>query len=207
MGSWYISTYALAEAGDDINEAVRLLDRTTRQGVLKSTEGARKEDSREKIEFWPTSHVMVGLDRLFLSRFVTSQLERYSSKSRCDMNKFVIMGMAVMGVLGTVQPSEAKPVGTDRYRVEFTGEEGKRFTGTVFWSGPGGREAKQQNQQIKRQLPLAFEIDLPHGSSLMADGSVGGQDRISVKIFLNGFRCDDARKESPSSQVWKTCLP
>jgi hypothetical protein len=123
------------------------------------------------------------------------------------MNKFVILGMAVIGVLGTVQPSEAKPVGTDRYTVEFTGKEGKRFQGTVFWSGPGGREAKQHNQQIQRQLPLAFEIDLPYGSSLMARGVVGAEDSISVKIFLNGFRCDDTKKEIPSNQAWKTCLP
>ena len=123
------------------------------------------------------------------------------------MNRIVILGFAMLGIVGTLQPCEAKPVGTDLYRVEFTGKEGKRFQSTVYWSGPGGREAQQYNHQIKRQLPLAFEIDLPYGSSLMTDSSVGGEDHISVKIFLNGFRCDDSKKEIPSKQVFKTCVP
>jgi hypothetical protein len=150
---------------------------------------------------------MVGLGRLFLSRFVTSQLERYSSKSRCDMNKFVIMGMAVMGVLGTVQPSEAKPVGTDRYTVEFTGKEGKRFNAVVTWAGPKQWRVKQYNQEINRQLPLSFEIDLPYGSGILVGASVAGNDPISVKIFMNGFRCDDPNGIAPSNTSTTFCHP
>jgi hypothetical protein len=122
------------------------------------------------------------------------------------MKKLAVIGLATLCSILVPLSCEAKPVGTDRYTVEFTGKEGQRFQGAVYWSGPGGRDAKQYNQQINRQLPLAFEIDLPHGSSLMAEGNVDRDDLILVKIFMNGFRCDDTKNEIPSDQAWKTCL-
>jgi hypothetical protein len=123
------------------------------------------------------------------------------------MNKIAMLGFAVIGIVGTLQPCEARPAETDRYRIEFTGKEGERFRSTVIWSGPGGREAPQYNKQINRQLPFAFEIDLPYGSTLLTDSYVVGDDPISVEILLNGFRCEDIFKQSPSKRVWRTCLP
>jgi hypothetical protein len=123
------------------------------------------------------------------------------------MNKFLIVGLAVLCSLGSARQSEAAPVETDRYRVEFTGIPGKRLKASISWQTSNDLKAGYKTEDISRQVPIAFELDLPLGSSIIAAGSVPGTDPLSIKIFLNGFQCDDSKGRSPSNNVVRSCSP
>ena len=123
------------------------------------------------------------------------------------MNKFLIVGLSVLCVLGAARQSEAAPVETDHYRVEFSGPKGKRMKGSIYWSNPKEPRAKEHTEDISRQVPIALEIDLPLGSTITAVGSIPGNDPISIKIFLNGFECSDSMGRSPSNTAIRDCSP
>jgi hypothetical protein len=123
------------------------------------------------------------------------------------MNKFSAFSLAVLCLIGVPLRSEAAPVETDRYRVEFLGTPGKRLKASVSWSNPHDVKAKYHNEDIRRQVPIAFEIDLPLGSTVIAAGSIPGNDIITIKIFLNGFECDSTPGAEPSNWTAKTCTP
>jgi hypothetical protein len=123
------------------------------------------------------------------------------------MKKLLAVGLVVLSVLATSIRSNAIPVEKDRYRVEFSGTEGKRLKASISWSTSNDLKSRYNTEDISRQVPIAFEIDLPLGSSIIAAGSIPGEDPISIKIFINGFQCDDARGIKPSNSAVRSCHP
>jgi hypothetical protein len=123
------------------------------------------------------------------------------------MSKFAIVGLAVCLLIGATRQAESAPEGTDRYRIEFAGVKGKRLKASISWSNPKDLTAKYQTEEINRQVPISFELDLPFGSTVIAGGSIPGDDPISIKIFMNGFECSNAKSIEPSPHAVRSCLP
>ncbi len=123
------------------------------------------------------------------------------------MNKCLTIGLTALCLFTAVRQVDSAPVETDRYRVEFSGPQGTRLKASVSWSSPNDSDSRYKSEDIRRQVPIAFEIDLPHGSSIIAAGSIPGKDHISIKIFMNGFQCDDSTGREPSNSAVRSCDP
>jgi hypothetical protein len=123
------------------------------------------------------------------------------------MNKFKIVGLAVLSVMLGSGIAKSEPGQQDRYVILFTGETGSKVHGSIMWTDAKNPQKPTQLITVDGVSSAISDLSLPTGSIVSASGSSNVLQPVSVKIYLNRSECDDNPSGNRTVSSSKTCTP
>lgn len=123
------------------------------------------------------------------------------------MNKILIVGFAVCGVMGCAGQAKANPVAMDSYLVELSGLPLEGFHSSFVWTDTTNFQRTNHMETVDGVLPFTAPFTLPAGSKLAVSASMSGHKAVTIRILHNGVECDTNPTEVPSVGMIKTCNP
>jgi hypothetical protein len=123
------------------------------------------------------------------------------------MNKFKIVGLAVLFVMLGSGVAQSEPGRNDSYVIQFTGEDGAKVHGSIMWTDANNPQKPTQLVTVDGVSSASSVLSLPTGSIVSASGSSNAFKSVNVKIYLNRNECDDNPSGNKTVSGSKTCTP